>query len=180
MQQTHVREIILYAICIAGILAVGAIAPNVIQVLAKLPSGRRYYPSHIQSRIGRLRNLGFIEFIEKNDKRFVRLTAKGKVELRRQQFIAKAKMPPRWDGVWRMIIFDIREYKRGVRNKIRYELKQFGFKQLQQSVWVYPYDCADIIALLKADHRIGKELLYVEAKTIENDKWLRAEFGLLT
>jgi hypothetical protein len=44
-------------------------------------------------------------------------------------------------------------------------------------VWVYPYDCEDLITLLKADFKIGKDLLYVITESIENDKWLRQSFG---
>ena len=86
--------------------------------------------------------------------------------------------PPRWDGKWRLVVFDIREYKRAVRDKVRNELSAFGFRRLQQSVWVYPYDCEEMVVLLKADHRIGREVLYITAGKIENDLWLRSEFGL--
>jgi len=180
MDRAQIRSTILFAISIAGILAVAAIAPNVIQVLGKLPGSRRYFPSHIKSRVGRLHDQGLITFVEKNGRRFTRLTEKGESELHRQQLIKKSKTHQPWDGLWRIVIFDIREYKRNVRDKIRNELKQFGFKQLQQSVWVYPHECDDIITLLKADNHVGREVLYVEAKMIENDKWLKKEFGLLT
>jgi len=50
--------------------------------------------------------------------------------------------------------------------------------RLQNSVWVYPYDCEDLITLLKADFEIGKEVLYVIADKIENEKVLLKDFGL--
>ena len=53
-----------------------------------------------------------------------------------------------------------------------------GFVRLQDSVWVYPYDCEDLITLLKADFRVGKDVLYLIVDSIENDKYLRAEFNL--
>jgi len=55
---------------------------------------------------------------------------------------------------------------------------QIGFVRLQNSVWVYPYDCEDLVKLLKADFRIGREVLYVIADSIENDMWMRKEFSL--
>ena len=51
--------------------------------------------------------------------------------------------------------------------------------RLQDSVWVYPYDCEDIIGLLKTDIGVGKDLLYMIADEIENDRHLRENFGLL-
>ena len=57
-------------------------------------------------------------------------------------------------------------------------MRAAGFLRLQDSVWVYPYDCEDFVALLKADLRLGREMLYIIAEKIENDGWLRQEFNL--
>jgi len=77
------------------------------------------------------------------------------------------------------VIFDIKEWKRGVRDELRNWLLHLGFVRLQNSVWVYPYDCEDILVLLKSNFKIGKEVLYITADKIENDYWLRKEFSLL-
>ena len=50
--------------------------------------------------------------------------------------------------------------------------------RLQDSVWVFPYDCEDFIALLKAELKIGAAVLYMVVEHIENDKHLRSHFGL--
>ena len=75
-------------------------------------------------------------------------------------------------------MFDIREERKRLREKVRQTLISLGFKRLQDSVWVHPYDCEDIIMLLKSDFKIGKDLLYIIADTIENDTRLRKDFGL--
>lgn len=54
-----------------------------------------------------------------------------------------------------------------------------GFLKLQDSVWIYPYDCEELVALLKADFRIGKDILYVIADSLENDGWIKRHFGLV-
>jgi phenylacetic acid degradation operon negative regulatory protein len=43
-----------------------------------------------------------------------------------------------WDGKWRMILFDLPESKRGLRNELRRQLKSAQFGGLQKSVWVSP------------------------------------------
>jgi len=53
-----------------------------------------------------------------------------------------------------------------------------GFVHLQDSVWTYPYDCEDLIVLLKADFKIGKDILYMIVDELEGDWRLRKEFGL--
>ena len=77
-----------------------------------------------------------------------------------------------------MLIFDIKEQRRYGRDRLRLILKQIGFKQVQRSVWVYPYDCEDLMALLKADLKLGISVLYMVVEHIENDKHLRAQFAL--
>jgi CRISPR-associated endonuclease Cas2 len=52
---------------------------------------------------------------------------------------AMFKHNPKRDGVWKIIIFDIPESKRAVRNFIRAKLKNLGFKKWQNSIWVSPY-----------------------------------------
>ena len=180
MNRTNIQQTIIVVIGIAGILAIAAIAPNVIQVIEKFSSQpkKRYFKSQIQSRIARLKEKGWIEFLKQNNHAVVRLTPRGKHELARYRLHEKTLEQRQWDGWWRVIIFDIREYKRTTRNRIRRDLVRFGFHPLQQSVWVYPHECHEIITLLKADHHIGKELLYITAKTIENDRWLKRAFGI--
>ena len=155
-------------------------APNALQAFEKLAGGRkRHYSNfYVNSALRRLHKRGFIAFEERGGNKFARITQNGKRELLRHQLREKIMQPPRWDGKWRLVVFDIREYKRAVRDKVRNELSAFGFRRLQQSVWVYPYDCEEMVVLLKADHRIGREVLYITAGKIENDLWLRSEFGL--
>ena len=89
------------------------------------------------------------------------------------------KKEKKWDRKWRVIIFDIPEYRKTARNYITLLFRQAGLFRLQNSVWVYPYDCEEIITLLKTDLNIGKNLLYLIVEELENDKHLRKNFNLL-
>lgn len=84
----------------------------------------------------------------------------------------------RWDKRWRVIIFDIPERRRKVRDRLRNTMRELGFVRLQDSVWVYPYDCEDMMTLMKADFKLGAAVLYMVVEHIENDKHLRAQFTL--
>ena len=57
-------------------------------------------------------------------------------------------------------------------------MRESGFLCIQGSVWVYPYDCEDLVALLKADLHIGKDVLYTIVEKIENDAWIKKHFNL--
>ena len=122
---------------------------------------------------------GLLEFEQTGRGKFLRITPIGEKVLRKLELHNfKLKKPKRWDKKYRLVIFDIREAKKRVREQIRITLQQIGFYRLQNSVWVYPYDCEEVITLLKADYEIGSEVLYIIAEEIENDYKLREFFEL--
>jgi DNA-binding transcriptional regulator PaaX len=178
VRRTKVNKAVVDIIAVAGILAVGVVAPNVLGALGKtglLPQ-RRY---QIKTAFGKLLHHGYIRIEKRNGQSFVRLTAKG------EHFAARMgegklvpKKPKHWDKKWRLLIFDIPERRRRTRTLVRQTLMNLGFYRLQDSVWVYPYDCEELIVLLKADFRIGKDLLYILADKVEHDLALRAHFSL--
>jgi DNA-binding transcriptional regulator PaaX len=62
---------------------------------------------------------------------------------------------PKKDGIWKLIIFDIPESKRQVRNFLRQKLQALHFKKWQNSIWVSPY---------ALDQELEKELLQLAEK----------------
>jgi len=142
--------------------------------LGILPNPRR--KEYISSSASKLVKRGLMIFKDG----YYQLTLEGKKILRRWEMSDyKLKKPKRWDQKWRVIIYDISEKKARIRRQILSLFHQAGLYMLQDSVWIYPYDCEDIIGLLKTDFGVGKEVLYIIANEVENDKYLRSHFGLL-
>ena len=173
----EIQKIVLESVKLVGILSIGLVAPNVIKAMNKLGliSGRRQ-GEVVSSSASKLVKKGLLTFNGK----YYGLTEEGERKLRHLELQEyKLARPKRWDGKWRVIIFDIPEKKKKTRDQIRRLFITVGMVRLQDSVWVYPYDCEDIIGLLKTDFGIGKDLLYMIVDEIENDKYLREEFGLI-
>ncbi|MBU3925990.1 CRISPR-associated endonuclease Cas2 [Patescibacteria group bacterium] len=181
-KKIKIAKIILKTVAAADIISMIILAPNALQCLDMFYDRRKrkYNPKYyIQNTIGRLKNQGLIKFETKNGKKFVRLTEKGEKELLKYQLQELVvKKPKKWDEKWRVIIFDIKEKRRKTRDELRRELNNLGFIKLQNSVWVYPYECEEIIIMLKAYYLIGKDVLYMTVEKIENDRWLKEEFKL--
>ncbi|MDP3646001.1 MAG: CRISPR-associated endonuclease Cas2 [bacterium] len=175
-RKNDLKRLVLGTVAAAGLIGVALIAPNVIGAMDKLgllPSTRQR--EYVNASRQRLMKQGLIKY----EKGFVRLTSAGETALRALELQSYSqKRPRRWDSKWRVLIFDIPEYRKGLRDKIRRTLESIGFIRLQNSVWVYPYDCEDLITLLKADFRIGKDLLYLIVDSIEGDRNLRVSFQL--
>lgn len=172
------QRIVLETVATAGILSMALVAPNAIKVMRK--SGLL-----LKIRQKEIINLSRYRLVQngllaRDERGFLKLTPKGEEKLRQCELHDyKIKKPKHWDKKWRMLIFDVREERKILRDKIRRTLVAIGFQRLQYSVWVYPYDCEDLITLLKADFKIGKDLLYIISDSIENDTWLKRSFNLV-
>lgn len=181
-RRTHyVRQTVLGVIGTAGILAVAMIAPNVFQVLPHIMGKQRYKLAfQTKTAIGRLAVKGHIRFASRDGKKYVEITEAGKraLALEEAKAVRFAGMNRRWDKRYRMVIFDIPELRRGVRERLRRLMRECGFLGIQKSVWLSPYDCEELIALIKAELRIGKDALYVIVDSIENDSWIKKHFKL--
>ncbi len=175
LRRGTVQDAVLSAVAVAGILAVAAIAPNTLTLLGKALNKQRSYRTRSSTK--RLIDDGLIEFVTRNGTRFVQLTKAGEKYVGRKSTY-RITQPKRWDGKWRIVSFDIAQARSAKRALLRHTLQEIGFERLQDSVWVFPYDCEDLISLLKADYGLGKEVLYIIADSIENDRGLRGRFGL--
>jgi DNA-binding transcriptional regulator PaaX len=176
------ETMVLATLSTIGILSVALIAPNALQMFGKAGWSKKTGYNRrqgIEKAVHRLHEKDLIRFEKKNDRTFVRITEKGKRVLENINRRGRGpRVRPKWDKKWRVVIFDITEQKRSIRDKLRAMLATIGFAKLQDSVWVYPYDCEELITLLKADFRMGKDVLYIIADAIENDKSLRSHFGI--
>lgn len=175
-RRKNVQKIILQTIAAAGVVSVAVMAPNALQMMKvfglKPVRRQREYITAAQDR---LMKKGLIELKGET----LCLTAAGealltKIDAKRTSL----KKPKRWDGKWRMLIFDIPERRRGTREKLRRTLLAAGFARVQDSVWVYPYECEEFIALLKGDLLVGRDMRYIIADSLEGDERYRTHFSV--
>lgn len=176
VRNSRVQRAVLNTVYACGALAVGVVAPNVLVTLNSLGllPARREQDS-IKAAASRLRKRGLLKI----DNGHYILTTLGEKTLAHWQLSEyKLPKPPVWDKKWRIIIFDIPEKKRALRQEVRRIFREAGFERLQDSVWVYPYDCEDVIGLMKHELGLSRYILYIIADQIENDKHLRQHFDL--
>jgi DNA-binding transcriptional regulator PaaX len=128
---------------------------------------------------GQLAQKELVRFIERDGQRFAELTANAKRVLDINAAKAALAVPrqKRWDKRWRMVMFDIPERRTRVHEQLRGMMREMGFLHIEDSVWVFPYDCEGRVGLLKAELHVGKDVLYAVIEHIENDNHIRAHFG---
>src|SRR3989344_1823895 len=148
-RKQNIQRAILTTIAVAGVLAVAMAAPNTLQLLKYTSLGRKKGKYRVDDGIQRLVDRGDIEISHERGMRGYALTHKGQVRLARLSLEESSTSKRRWDGRWRIVIFDIPEsYRRG-RDLLRETLIGIGFFKLQDSVWIFTYDCEDLVTLLK-------------------------------
>lgn len=175
-RRNQLRGLILGSVEAAGLIGLAIVAPNVIGAMDRLgliPS--RQQSGVIRASAKRLVKQGLLSWEHGK----LRLTKTGQAELRRLTIAERASARPRrWDKKWRLLIFDIPERRAYLRKRIRYTLRSIGFERLQDSVWIYPYDCEDLVALLKADFKVGRAMLYLIVDQLEFEGDVRKLFRL--
>jgi len=88
------------------------------------------------------------------------------------------KKPEKWDGKWRIIMFDIPEKLKGLRDSLRLHFQTIGLIELQKSVLVYPYPCNDEIEFILELYNARKYVRFVLAEKIDNQLHLMKKFNL--
>lgn len=91
----------------------------------KLSTVNKYY---LSKAINRIKEKGLLEYEKSKDsKRVLKLTNLGKEAI---------GIEGEWDGKYRVVVWDIPEKKRRLRDLLRRKLKEWKFMSLQKSVWV--------------------------------------------
>jgi DNA-binding transcriptional regulator PaaX len=178
LQRGDITRTILEIAKASGLIATALVAPNVLSTFAKL--GIIDLHNRQNEVIRRARNILIKNgCLKRNKQGFLCLTEKGQEKLDSYRLSEYRLLIPRtWDKKWRVLIFDIPEHRKTLRNRIREELIKIHFARIQDSVWIFPYDCEELVALLKADFKVGEDLQYMVVEKIENDDRLRNAFKL--
>src|SRR3989344_6182978 len=143
----------------------------------KLEQGKR---KKFAQALWRLKKNRLIITNQKADGTFVvELTEKGKRKIKEFQFAdLEIPIPKKWDGRWRIIIFDIPNKRNAGREALRNKIKALDFYQLQKSVWVFPYPCEKEIEFIVELFHLYPYVQIIEATKIKNDAKLRKYYGL--
>lgn len=174
------QKAMLVAVAVGGVIVIAAAIPNAAQLLKYFPGYKKgsRFNYQTKSALGRLAEKKLVVFVEESGKRYARITEKGERMLQMEMEKKAVGKKRKWDRRWRVIVFDIPERRKSIRVRLRRFMQEYGFVRLQDSVWVYPYDCEDLIALVKADFHIGADVLYMIVERLERDKHLREHFNL--
>ncbi|OHB18993.1 MAG: hypothetical protein A2854_02475 [Parcubacteria group bacterium RIFCSPHIGHO2_01_FULL_56_18] len=177
------KNLLLRSLAVAGVISIALIAPKMTRLLKELDrpaKNRTQLYRRINQGVARLEADGLVTVSGAYAERRVLLTEKGRKRVEEIEFGEYAIPEPAfWDGKWRVLIFDIVERRRRVRDQLRRLLQGAGFVRVQDSVWIYPYPCDEFVSLVRAHLKSGVgEVRSFVAEALESDKTLREHFRL--
>lgn len=123
----------------------------------------------LKSTIKRLERQKLISWKEKDGESQLTLEEKGRKRILQYKMDSLSlKNIGKWDGFWRVVIFDIPENKRLAREVFREKLKNLGFQQLQKSVFITRLPCKNEIDFLRHSLEISPYVSYILAKDVSS------------
>lgn len=88
------------------------------------------------------------------------------------------RTPGQWDGKWRIVMFDVPEKLRRLRDSLRLHFREIGLIELQKSVFVYPYPCEKEIEFILEFYNARKHVRFILAEKVDNQLHLMKKFNL--
>ncbi len=170
---------ILKGLAIGGLIVASFALPGLPQIFSILGINNSKDRYRVKRAVQSLQKQKFINIYEKGDEQVMEITEKGKKRILKYRFDEmKLVRPKKWDGLWRIISFDIPEkYKRG-RDALTRKLKEMKFYPFQKSVFICPFECRDEIDFIGEVFNIRKFIRYFVAKEIDDEKYLRQFYNL--
>lgn len=140
---------------------------------------KQYNTYYLKRSLKRLQDQKIVEIVHRDNQEAVILTKDGRKRIIKYALDElSVQKPTAWDGKWRLVIYDVEERKRKLRDIFRQTLHGIGFYKLQESVWLYPYPCEKQVAFLREYYGVGNDVLYIVASTLEDDRPYREYFGI--
>lgn len=182
-----VRKILL-GLAIAGSLPVMFMAPKSGIVLKLLidklteqerDNWRKYNLSYLHRTINLLHKQKLVEIRENEKETTIIITENGRRRILKYALEELTLPHPKgWDKKWRLIIFDVPEKLKYLRNRFRQFVKNLGLLRIQKSAYLYPYPCHRQIEFLREYLGVGDFIIYAVVEKLEDDEPYRQYFGL--
>lgn len=135
-----------------------------------------------QKLLHELRRQALVEISHEDKHVRVQLSTKGIHRLQQLQVNELSVPEPHtWDGLWRVVMFDVPTKHNQRRTKFTKQLNLMNFTMLRDSVWVYPHPCFEQLDALTLHCGLQQYVTYAEISrldTVSSARLFRRYTGL--
>jgi len=172
MRLSERQKEILKVIGTCAVLAGAIFAPNIIKLLKPKTNEKKY---QYQKSLNKLAKNDIIYLFGEE----IQLTKNGRKLIKKIQIDEiKIKLPAKWNKIWHLVCYDIPEDKKRERDYFRAKLIKLGFKVIQDSLWVIPYECKEEIAVISQSMGIAPYVAYLNTDYLPQQDKLIGYFKL--
>lgn len=123
----------------------------------------RWQKHHFEKAVWRMLKTGDIEKVIIKGHPVIKLTSNGQDRFIREFPLFPLSQKP-WDRRWRIVSFDIPEKLKGRRQSLCHKIEGFGMGQLQESLYITPYDFGKDLQEFIVSHGLSDFVLVFEAR----------------
>lgn len=89
--------------------------------------------------------------------------------------------PDKWDSHWRLISFKLPTSKDSERLLLYRRLKELNIHMVKRGLWVYPYDCFEVVQQIATYCNLSRYMIYAEVLRFDGktESELRRHYDLL-
>lgn len=175
-EKGEIARIILLSLLAAGAFTLVLAMPGLAHIYKLFGAKSSKERQRVKQSLNGLERRGVIKTRGGGDGMLIYLSKKGVKQAKLEDIAIEPQKT--WDGVWRIIAFDIPEKKKRARRAFSNKLRDIGCFQLQKSVVITPYPCRDEVEFVADYFRVRKYIQYIKAVGIENEDRVKREFGL--
>lgn len=174
-----VMEMVFSTLLTVGVLAVAVTMPNAVQLFKYFGKKTPKEQWHMRRSVSSLEKSGFIKRRRMRGEEYYELTLTGRERAMRYKLKSMTiKRPKKWDGSWRIVMFDIPEAKKYARRSIRYAIQKLGCLQYQKSVFITPYPCSKEIDFAGECYGVRKHIRIITANNVEGVSNIKKHFNI--
>lgn len=161
-----------FVVAMIAVPGLGRLAPLFMKYNAQ--SRRRFNQS-----LKGLEKKKLVRIYTKDGKEVVEITQTGKRKVLEYDLEdMKLIVPKKWDGWWRIVMFDIPQSKKQARDAVSRKIKELGLYPIQKSVFVSPYLCKNEIDFVGEIFGVRENIIYIKAREIQGVRKLKEYFNL--
>jgi hypothetical protein len=170
-------KLVLGLLAVTGALTIALVAPQVFVLFDK--AGRRMFISRKDFNYARrdLQRQRCIIPLDASGRLII--SKKGRERALRNMYNnLQIHKTDAWDGLWRVVAFDIPERKKDERDDFREELKRLDMLQVQKSLFVSPYPCEQELQFLISVFYIDAYVCFFTTDALYPDKKAKEYFEI--
>lgn len=172
-------DYLLKALAIGGVVTLSVVAPEIMVVMTRDWRKKKWSRRKVKQSLTYLSRSKIISYRENEKGEIkVKLLEKGREKIKSLRLGQKIERPKRWDGKWRLVVFDVPEKKKEARDFFRFQLKQLGFIRLANSVYIHPFPCEKEVEFLRQSLGIRPDVRFLLVNDFEGIGKIKEKFGL--